>query len=260
MGRKRKTLNSSPATSIRQKAYLYIQRKITTGGLAPGEAISEVDLAKELGSSRTPIREAISQLLAEGLLEQGPGGGIMVTQFTREDILDFCELREVLESYALGKVARLGLMKPDDKARLQELVDDILVLKSELVKLNQPMLNAEQMNRFISADFAFHALLLTLSQNARIHKVVNETRLLMWVFSFRRLGHSIADLERIHSQHQELLDSIAKQNAEATVRIISAHLQESQRERLNEYDLLKREASLKRSFPTLLELYRPVTY
>lgn len=258
MGRKRKILNTSPATSIRQKAYLYIQRKITTGELAAGEAISEVDLAKELGSSRTPIREAISQLIAEGLLEQGPGGGIMVTQFTREDILDFCELREVLESYALGKVARLGLMKPDDKERLQKLVDEIQVLKNELIKLNQQTLNAEQMNRFISADFAFHALLLALSQNARIHKAVNETRLLMWVFSFRRLGHSIADLERIHAQHQELLDSIVRQDAEATVKTITLHLQESQRERLNEFDLVKREASLKRSIPTLLELYKPV--
>ena len=237
---------------------MYIQRKITAGELAAGEAISEVDLAKELGSSRTPVREAISQLIAEGLLEQGPGGGIIVTQFTREDILDCCELREVLETYALSKVARLGLMKPDDKERLQKLVNEISSLKDELVEANQPTLNSGQMNRFISADFAFHALLLALSQNARIHKAVNETRLLMWVFSFRRMGHSAADLERIHSQHQELLDSIERRDAETTIETITLHLQESQRERLNEFDLLRRETSLKRSMPTLLELYKPV--
>lgn len=260
MGRKRKMLNNLPATSIRQKAYLYIQRKISKGELAAGDAISEVDLAKELGSSRTPIREALSQLIAEGLLEQSSGGGIVVKQFTREDILDFCELREALETYALSKIARVGLMKPEDKERLQVLVDGILVLRDELVKSGQSALSHDQMNRFISVDFSFHALLMELSQNVRIHKVVNETRLLMWVFSLRRQGHSVADLERIHAQHQELLNAIERQDLAATVKTISLHLQESQRERLSEFDHSKRESAFKRSMPTFLDLYNPVSH
>src|ERR1035437_9390317 len=123
MGRKRKITDTPSSTSIRQKAYLYIQRKIAGGELAAGTAISELDIAKELGSSRTPIREAISQLIAEGLLEQSPGGGVLVVQFTRENIVDLCELREALETFALSKVARLGLMRASDRDRLQKLVD-----------------------------------------------------------------------------------------------------------------------------------------
>jgi DNA-binding GntR family transcriptional regulator len=98
MGRKRKIMAATPssplATSIRQKAYLFIQRKIAAGELAAGAAVSELEIAKELGSSRTPIREAISQLTAEGLLEQTPGGGVLVVRFTRDNIVDLCELRE----------------------------------------------------------------------------------------------------------------------------------------------------------------------
>jgi len=258
MARRRKILDASPSSSIRQKAYLCIHRKIAEGELKAGDAILELNLAKELGSSRTPIREAISQLIAEGLLEQNPGGGIFVVQFTREDVLDLCELREALETYALSKVARLGLMRPSDRDRLQKLVDAILLLKNELQKAGETALNAEQMRRFIAADFSFHALLLGLSQNARIHKAVIETRLLMRIFSMRRSGHNSADLERIQQQHKDLLDAIERGDVPETTRIISEHLQESQRERLREFDQYKREASIKNSIPAFLAMYQPL--
>jgi DNA-binding GntR family transcriptional regulator len=251
-------LNASASPSIRQKAYSYIQRKIAAGELAAGGAISELDLARELGSSRTPIREALSQLIAEGLLEQSAGGGIVVVQFTRESIVDLCELREALEVYALSKVARLGLIQSKDKERLQKLVEEVRLLKNELVKSGKPMLNGEQMKRFIAADFSFHALLIGLSQNVRIHKVVNETRLLIRIFSMHREGHNAADLDRIYSQHKELLEAIERRDASATVRIISAYLQESQRERLEEFDQQKREAAIRHSIPVFLEMFQSI--
>lgn len=125
-----------------------IHRKIAEGVLKAGSVISELNLAKELGSSRTPIREAISQLIAEGLLEQSESGSVFVVQFTREDVFDLCELREALETFALSKVARLGLMRPVDKERLEKMVDAILILKEELEKSGEAALNGEQMHRF----------------------------------------------------------------------------------------------------------------
>jgi DNA-binding GntR family transcriptional regulator len=63
MVKRRKSSGTAPFTTIMQKAYICIQRKIATGELAPGSAISELYLATEQDSSRTPIREAISYLL-----------------------------------------------------------------------------------------------------------------------------------------------------------------------------------------------------
>jgi len=257
MGKRRKILDVAPSSSIRQKAYLCIHRKIALGELKAGNVVSELELAKELGSSRTPIREAISQLIAEGLLEQNQAGGVFVVQFTREDILDLCELREALETYALSKVARLGLMRPSDKERLNFLVDAVSALKDELVKSGEAVLNPDQMKRFIAADFSFHAHLIGLSQNVRIHKVVSETRLLMRVFSMRKLGHTVADLERIYMQHRELMEAIERMDTAETLRIITMHLQESQQERLKEFDQHKREASIRNSIPAFLEMYHP---
>jgi DNA-binding GntR family transcriptional regulator len=147
-------------------------------------------------------------------------------------------------------------MQPKDKEHLEKLVDAVRVLRDELIKSGEFMLNGEQMKRFIAADFSFHALLIGLSQNARIHKVVNETRLLMRIFSMHREGHDAADLERICSQHKELLDAIEHRDAPATVRIISAYLQESQRERLEEFDQQKREAAIRHSIPVFLEIFQ----
>ena len=254
MAQKRKGRETSPISSVRQRAYVCIYRKIAEGELRGGSAISELELARELGSSRTPIREAISQLVAEGLLEQGRGG-VFVVQFTREDVLDLCELREALETYALCKVARLGLIRSKDRELLQKFVDAIDVLKEELKSSRESVLNIDQMHRFIAADFSFHALLIALSHNARIHKVVSETRLLMRLFLIRRRGHNVADLERIYQQHTELIEFIERQDVASTVKVLSLHLQESQRERLEEFDQHKREASMKSNIPAFLEIY-----
>lgn len=245
-------------TSIRQRAYLEIQRRIATGILPAGSAISELDLASELGSSRTPIREAISQLVAEGLLEQNEAGSVSVIQMTRENIIDTCELREALEIYAVGKVARLGLLRPADKERLEALIHLIEVLREELIHSGKTALNEEQTNRLLAADLSFHALLIGLSQNVRINKVVNDMRLLLRIFTMRRESHNAQALAGIHKQHQELLEAIDRRDEATTCRILSEHIQASQHERLEEFDQHQREASMRKSLPAFLEMYQPL--
>lgn len=257
MPRGRKKSGSSE-TSIRQRAYLEIQRRIATGVLPAGSAISELDLARELGSSRTPIREALSQLVAEGLLEQNEAGSISVIQMTRENIIDTCELREALEIYAVGKVARLGLLRPADQEQLEALIHRIEILRDELAASGQPSLNEEQNNRLLAADLSFHALLIGLSQNGRINKVVNDTRLLLRIFTMRRENHNVPALERIHKQHKELMKQIQRRDEPAACRILSEHIQSSQRERLEEFDQHQREAAMRRSLPAFLEMYQPL--
>src|ERR1700733_690318 len=117
--------------SVRERAYRHIKGMISDGTLEAGSPVSELVLAKQLGSSRTPIREAMNQLDAEGLLEQGPNGGMSVAQLKREDIIELYELREALEVYSVGRVAKLSL-RPADHDRLQFMVNQLLVLKKEL--------------------------------------------------------------------------------------------------------------------------------
>jgi DNA-binding GntR family transcriptional regulator len=238
--------------SARQRAYLHIQRRVASGHLKAGTPISEVELASELGSSRTPVREAIGQLIAEGLLEQSPTGGTLVVQLKREDILELYELREALEVYEVGKIVRMGLRR-DESLQLQALVDDLLSLKNELVRSGAETLDTDQMNRFITHDLSFHAMLMSMAQNSRIQKVVNDTRLLIRIFACYRRGHAATLLEQIHREHQDLLDAMANNDAERAMQLIAAHVRTSLRDRLQDFDLGKREASMRASIPAMFD-------
>ena len=85
---RRRNKRRTGATSVRERAYRHIKKLISDGILEAGSPISELLLAKELGSSCTPIREAMKQLDAEGLLEQSQNGGMTVAQLKREDIIE----------------------------------------------------------------------------------------------------------------------------------------------------------------------------
>ena len=242
-------------TSVRERAYLHIQQMVASGKLGAGSAISELQLAKDLGSSRTPIREAMNQLAAEGMLEQATGGGMLVAQITRESIIELYELREALEVYAVGRVASVSLQS-DDKRRLQELIDGIAVLQKELQTSKDSALNEAQMQRFLACDLNFHALLMSMTHNGRLQKIINETRLLISVFSIRRRGHDAATLKSIQKFHQDILDAVVAQNISGAMHSISEHIRASQYERLQEYDYWRREHSLKQTVPAFFKIHR----
>jgi DNA-binding GntR family transcriptional regulator len=225
------------------KAYQLIQHKIAIGELRAGTLISELAISKELGSSRTPVREAAGQLLAEGLLDLGPGGGIVVTQLTRQGIIDLYELREALEVFAVGRAAREGV-KPADRKRLESLLDETQVLIRELKESGKPELNAEQMKRFAISDLGFHALLIRMAANARILKVVNDTRLMIRIFAIQRSGHKREELERIYKHHRAILQAVIDCDTDGARKLLAEHIQASGRERLEEFDLWERENHL----------------
>jgi len=243
MPRRSTTHHPDSRHSVRRRAYLFIQKKIASGDLKAGTLISEVALAKELGSSRTPVREAAGQLLAEGLLELSPGGGIIVTQITRQSIVDLYELREALEVFAVGRVSQNGI-RSTDRERLLTILNETQVILKELKSSGKPELNADQMKRFTLSDLSFHALLIRLAANARILKVVNETRLMIRIFGIQRSGHKREELERIYRHHKDILQAVIDQDVERSRKLLSEHIQASARERLDEFDLWERENHL----------------
>ena len=239
---------------IREKAYVLIQQKIARGELPPGSAVSEVSLAQQLGSSRTPIREALGQLVAEGLLEQTPNRGAVVVQLKRQDIIDLYELREALEVYAVGKVAR-RTNSQNELERLRGFADQILAMKCELEQSGKPELNEKQMQRFVACDLGFHALLVRMAANARILKLVNETRLLIRIFAIHRRGHDVPALAHIHKEHKEMLQAIADQDAERAMHQLSTHIRKSLEERLEDFDRWEHEAAMREALPVFFDVH-----
>lgn len=110
-------------------AYDRLKQAIVTGEIQPGDALVEVELAAMLGVSRTPIREALRKLEADGLVARGLRGGLEVRARSPEEILDIYEVRILLE----GEAARLAAMRASqlDLIRLQRLVDRSLSMREE---------------------------------------------------------------------------------------------------------------------------------
>jgi DNA-binding GntR family transcriptional regulator len=244
--------------SVRERAYRHIKKLISAGKLEAGSSISELQLAKDLRSSRTPIREAMNQLDAEGLLEQGQNGGMTVAQLKREDIIELYELREALEVYSVGRVASLPL-RPADKDRLQFMVDQLLVLKKEIEKSGAQTLGEEQNNRFVESDLGFHALLMSMTNNSRMQRIIHDTRLLIRVFAIRRRGHDAGQLQSIYNFHQQILTAVAAGDRKLAMKAMAEHIQASQHERLNEYDAWRRESALRQHLPGIFDTYAPAS-
>lgn len=93
------------------KAYQVLLDEIVDGSLAPGTVLAEVEQAARVGVSRTPLREALSQLRKDGLIEPQAGRGLIVTDISLDDIVELYELRQPLEQQA----ARLAAVRGDVK-------------------------------------------------------------------------------------------------------------------------------------------------
>jgi DNA-binding GntR family transcriptional regulator len=122
-----------------------LQHAILEGVLKPGERLRAEALAQRFGTSRTPIREALLQLEAQGLVEVEPNRGAVVRAFDRDDVLDLYELRALIEPHAAARAAtRIGA---DEITRLEALCE----ASDQLV-----------------ANEAFHALILEAADSPRL--------------------------------------------------------------------------------------------
>ncbi|MGO9256073.1 MAG: GntR family transcriptional regulator [Bryobacteraceae bacterium] len=236
-------VTDEPIQPMPEKAYFHLLRRMLSGELPAGTPLLEASLAKELGISRTPLREAIRRLAAEGFLRQIHNRGSVVVEFSKRDIAELYELREALEVYAVGKAAEHTL-RPHDRELLDRLVADVLTLRDELLASGEPGLTAGQMQRFVQIDLNFHTTLVRAAANRRILKAFADTRVLLNIFAMRRKGHTPELLAEIHHYHGEILAAVVRKDPAAAMRLMGEHIRLSQRERLRDYDEWERETAI----------------
>ncbi len=218
-------------------AHRHILAQVAAGSLPTGAALSEVSLAEQLGVSRTPVREAIGRLVAEGILQKTDRGAVVVEP-TRQDIIELYELREALEVYSIGKVAeaRLGARQFET---LSSLVNDVQSAAVALKKSGKAALAGEALRKFIQSDLQFHMLLLHASGNQRMLKILDSTRLILRVFSLRREHHTAKLLEEIHRFHYNILNAVAAGRREEAMQLLGEHIRLSRDERLADYAFME---------------------
>ena len=224
---------------LRRQAYSYIHRKILSGELPSGHQVSELSLAKEIGTSRTPVREAVQQLRREGLVEQRPRLGTIVRTPRRADLVELFELREALEPFAAGLAARRG--RAPDFPALEKLCAEMDSIGEELQGAGITTLDTEGLERFLTADMAFHVGLLRAAGNHRIMSIVADSRVLTRIFSTRRQEHNLAVLRETYQFHSQILQAVMTSDVQAATELMARHIQASKRETLDHYDRVSSE-------------------
>lgn len=141
--------------SLKESAYNIIKEKLLGGEFEPGGRIREDLLAEEISMSRTPVREAISQLAAEGYVVNIPRKGIFFVELTREEILEFIDVRESLEILAVEKCVEK--ISDEQIAGLEKIVDDF-----------EYALSRERYNDCNALDSAFHQEIARISNNRKL--------------------------------------------------------------------------------------------
>lgn len=208
--------------SLAQKAYEHLQEGVLSGRLRSGEVISEAALAKELGISRTPVGEAIRQLVREGLVEQVPRYGTIVRSIDRRELTDLYEMREALESYAAAKAAE-NISDPILE-RLSQFCEVMAAIARELREAGASELDEPSLRRFLAADLAFHMLIIEASGNRRMIEVVKNMRTMSRIFRMRRAPHQLEVVHKAYEYHVRILQALREHNPESSRRAMLEHI------------------------------------
>ncbi len=153
----------SERKSAGENIFESLKHAITRGDIDSGSRLVESEIARIMGVSRTPVREAIHKLEREGLLTKQQFGGYIVTTFTREEIEESFGIRGVLEGYA----ARLATdkHKPGDLTPLYQKIDEF-----------EERLQEDDLEALPKINTELHDMLYTLSGNGSLIKIINDLR------------------------------------------------------------------------------------
>jgi len=190
-----------------------LTRAIVEGRLAPGARVFEADIARRMGVSRAPVREAARRLERQGVLVARPRHGFAVRTITVREIDDLFEVRISLELTSVALTCR----KADDAglARLKALLDQMI---REAPTLPQ--------HARIAMDLAFHTLICELSGNAQLHRIFSNTQTEMRMI-IALIDALYDDPATIASTHNPIVEALLRRDDAAACAAMRLHLEDA---------------------------------
>lgn len=197
-------------TSLSEEVAHRIRRMIRKGVLKKGDRIIEKDLSEDLGVSRTPLREAMRSLTAEGLIEIRPRRGAYVAEPSIEQIQEMFEVMSFLE----GLCARMATEKASD-SQIREL--------EKLHYRLEHYHRAHQPTKYLEVNEKFHTLLQELVGNQALNEVINGLRKKILLYRYRQLFQP-RRFEASMNEHRELIVAIKERRSADAERLMRTHL------------------------------------
>lgn len=192
-----------------------LRQAIKDGVLKPGERLMEIQLADELGVSRTPIREAIRKLEQEGFVVMVPRRGTYVSDVSLKDISQVFEIRSALEELAAGLAAER--ITDEELERLERI----------LVEVNG-FISKDDFDKIVDADIRFHDILYHASRNTRLFDILHNLR--EQLLRFRSISmHYPGRLAATWEEHRQMVENIASHNSAMARKIAKKHMENSEK-------------------------------
>jgi DNA-binding GntR family transcriptional regulator len=199
-----------PAARIVDAVHTAVRQAILSGALAPGEPLSVPELSRRLDVSRSPVREAVLQLVSEGLAVEQPRKGVVVATINHDDLLELHEIREFVEALS----ARLCAERIDDAglARLHEVIEQ---QKTCVARGDE--------TGYFETNIAFHAMIGAATGNARLRSILSSLEGQMRI----GLRHSSYEDEQHHHglrEHEGILAAIGARDPDRAEAIMRRHI------------------------------------
>ncbi len=201
------------AESSAAQALAYIKKRLISGEFASGARLTEEGLARDLGLSRTPVREAIRRLVADGMLRFKPNSGTFVAEWSDDEIRQIFDLRTLLEAQ-IAEAAALSITPPELAAldAVQREMEAAAGRRGDAALQRRSALNRR-----------FHALIAAASRKTRLAgALASAIEMPIVQQTFRR--YSAKQAQRSLAHHQELLDALRARDPQWARAVMTSHI------------------------------------
>ena len=205
-GRDRLVQNASVAATE------LIRQAILDGRLEPGSRLKEEELARELGISRTPVREALLMLQAEGLIETTPNRGAVVRTHDADDLIDLYQLRSLLEGYAARQAA----------ARASD--EEIELLRESCDRFDA--IGDDDVRELVKENLLFHSTIHAAAGSTRLSSMVR--RVIELPLVYKSYVWYSPDQKRISAHyHRQITNALSVRDSERAELVMREHIFEA---------------------------------
>jgi DNA-binding GntR family transcriptional regulator len=206
-------LNPLEKTSLREKVSSALRAAIMAGEMEPGVIYSAPSLGERFGVSATPVREAMIDLVREGLVETVANKGFRVTDMTPRDFDEIIEIRLLLEPPVLRQVT--ALIPEQDFDQLDRLAQRIVdrAAEGDLVE-------------FMAADSVFHLALVAYANNRRLEALIADLRAHARLYGLETLRRN-GTLMNVARSHLTIVDALRSRDADGAERLLADHINDT---------------------------------
>jgi len=199
--------------SLAKIAYDVLRESILTNKLKRDELYTEMSLAKDLGISRTPVREALLELSSQGLVTFLPRKGVMLNRYTKQDVDEIFELRKAIELAAIEKVARS--FQSHDFGKIEKILQN-----------QRKAAKKKDYFAYIQADRVFHTTFSEMIANRRFVAVMENIRDMIHLMGIKALVIENR-AEEVIAEHEKVLEAVRTGKPLEAREALSHHLDQS---------------------------------